>query len=74
MKSDADKLLDKTYLNFGRYRGRSPEQIARIDPGYIVWLYDNVEPKRCSRELALDCESAVDDNEDADRYDPNDWR
>lgn len=74
MRSNADKMLDRTRLSFGKYKNQSPEQIARVDPGYVVWLYDNIEPKRCSRDLALDCEDAVIDNEDVDRYDPNDWR
>lgn len=63
MKSNADKMLDKTRLNFGKYKERC----------YVLWLYNNVEPKRCSKDLALDCEDAVVDNDDPDRYDAHEW-
>lgn len=68
-----DKLLDRTRLQFGKYKGIAPEDIARSDPGYVLWLYNTVEPKRCSRDLALACEDAVNDADDADRYDEHEW-
>jgi hypothetical protein len=73
MKSNADKMLDKTRLSFGKHKGLCPEEIAKVDPGYVLWLYNNVEPKRCSKELALDCEDAVNDADDPDRYDAHEW-
>lgn len=34
----------------------TPEEIAEHDPSYVVWMYDTVSPKRCSKTLALACE------------------
>lgn len=51
--------LDETPLPFGKWKGRTPEQVADVDPGYIMWLYENVQPKRCSRGLYLACEMDV---------------
>lgn len=63
----ADKLLDRTNMPFGKYKGVSPERIARYDPGYVLWLYNTLSPRRCSRALALDCEAAIQDAAD-DRF------
>lgn len=49
-------LLDKTPLTFGKYEGSTPEEIADLDPSYIVWMYENISPKKCTRELYLACE------------------
>lgn len=46
--------LDALPLQFGKYRGRSPESVADDDPGYIVWLYENV-PNTVTPELAEAC-------------------
>lgn len=72
MKSNDDKVLDRTRLDFGKYRGRTPEELVEVDPSYVVWMYENVEPKRCSRDLYLDAESAKGENDreldDLDRW------
>lgn len=49
--------LDTTPLTFGKHRGKTPEEIADEDPSYVVWLYENVKPRRCSRSLAVACEA-----------------
>ena len=49
-------LLDKTPLTFGKHKGRTPEEITDLDPGYIVWMYENISPKKCTRGLYLACE------------------
>ncbi len=54
--------IDDTSIAFGRYRGMTPKQIAESDPSYVVWMYDNVMPKPCSKRLRDDCES--DDRDD----------
>lgn len=59
-----DELLDKTNLQFGKHRGKSPREIARIDPSYLVWAYANINPPPCSRDLALLCEEAPTDDPD----------
>lgn len=60
-------LLDKTPLTFGKHQGRTPEEIANGgDQSYIVWLYENVNPKKCSKELYLACE--MDDREEKESH------
>lgn len=65
--SKADELLDKTRLQFGKHRGKTPREVAAIDPEYVVWMHANVNPTPCSRDLALTCEDAVNDAADQDR-------
>lgn len=48
--------LNDIPLHFGKYRGQTPNQVAAIDPQYIVWIHAAVLPSPCTRELALDCE------------------
>lgn len=63
-----DEELDHTPLDFGKYRGQTPDQIAAIDPGYVVWLRREVYPPIVSRLLASECEKEL-----PSRYSPVDW-
>ena len=54
-----EHMLDQTPLTFGKYKSRTPEEIADIDESYIIWLYENVEPKKCSKQLYLACEMGI---------------
>ena len=47
--------LDTTVLTFGKHKGKTPEQVSDIDPAYIVWLYDTLTPRRCTKSLYLAC-------------------
>lgn len=38
-------------LGFGRHMGWSLGEIARVDPGYLVWLEDRPEGKRYAAEI-----------------------
>jgi len=52
--------LDHTPLTFGKYRYRTPNQVAEIDPSWIVWAYNNVTNKNvCSKLLANECERTL---------------
>jgi hypothetical protein len=55
--------LDTRLLNFGKYKGRTPESIARDDPSYIVWLWNTVHNPPVSRELMLACEMDLQDRD-----------
>lgn len=45
-------LRDYTPLTFGKYKGTCPQDVAEIDPQYIVWMYETVTNKpTCSEEL-----------------------
>lgn len=59
-------LLDKTPLGFGKHKGKTPEEIADVDPGYIVWLYENVKPPKVSRTLYVACEDQAGDLDEND--------
>ncbi|HHO42562.1 MAG TPA: 3'-5' exonuclease [Epsilonproteobacteria bacterium] len=30
-------------LRFGKYKGKTPNEIARIDKGYLIWMLENIE-------------------------------
>ncbi len=48
-------MKDDIQLTFGKYKGRSPEDISEYDPGYIVWLVKNVDANICSKALYEYC-------------------
>ena len=56
--------IDDIPLTFGKYQGKTPDQIAEIDDQYIIWMYDNIEKKHCSKELRDSCEQDVRDREE----------
>ena len=51
--------MDDTPLKFGKYKDKTPNEISDYDPSYIVWMYANVKPAPCSKELAQNCEQEV---------------
>lgn len=48
--------IDDTPLKFGKYRGYTPNEIAEKDPKYIVWAFENLDTKPCSKDLYKCCE------------------
>ncbi len=56
--------LDDTPLSFGKHKGKTPFEVAAVDPGYIVWMQANVNPPKCSCELAQECISYILDSDD----------
>ncbi|HBW41821.1 MAG TPA: exodeoxyribonuclease X, partial [Leclercia adecarboxylata] len=40
-----------TTFTFGKYRGKAVAEVADKDPGYLRWLYNNLD--RMSPELRL---------------------
>jgi len=49
-------LLDDTSLTFGKHKGSTPNEIAGHTPSYIVWLFDNLDTKFCTKKLRDACE------------------
>ena len=47
----SDLSLDLSRLTFGKYKGLTPDEVSEFDPSYIKWMYENVEPKKCSQWL-----------------------
>ena len=49
----------ETVLDFGKYKGKTLEEVADIDPSYICWLHENVKTVRIPKWFAVACEGAV---------------
>lgn len=62
--SRRNPALDRSPLVFGKYNGKTPNEVAEIDPSYVVWMYENVSPAPCSTALYEDCRIDVDENDD----------
>lgn len=39
-EGDDEKDIDDIPLRFGKHIGKTPSEVAAIDPSYIVWLAD----------------------------------
>jgi hypothetical protein len=66
--------IDNIPINFGKYQKRrlTPRQIANEDPKYIIWMYETVKPKACSRDLYMSCvEQSYE--QDYDDFEPLDF-
>jgi uncharacterized protein (DUF3820 family) len=61
-----EETLDHTPLCFGKYAGKTPDQISEDYPGYIVWLYENCTPVQVSRALYVACRDEVNERGDDD--------
>lgn len=48
--------IDDVPLTFGKYKGKSPQEVSEDDPSYVVWMYENVKPTPCSKELYVACQ------------------
>ena len=56
--------IDSIPLSFGKYINQTPEQVAERDPQYILWMYDNIKPKPCTKQLRDYCEMDIRDEEE----------
>jgi hypothetical protein len=45
-------------INYGRYRNQSLKEIAKKDPGFIIW-FDKHNPGLCDKKLLEYCKSEV---------------
>lgn len=69
--SNSDEDADHLPLVFGKYKGKTPSEVAETDPSYIVWMFDNVKNyPTCSKVLRDDCER---DAREAESDDPRNW-
>jgi len=53
-----DKIL------FGKYKGKTISEIAEENPGYIVWLDENVKTISIDQKIVADCEEISDEEND----------
>lgn len=52
-------------FTFGRYKGETHNDIAKKDPGYMVWAYENVAfHASISEDLYLACDMEVQELEE----------
>ncbi len=57
-----DEELDHAPITKGtKHRDRTPSTIAQLDPFWLVWAYENWNPKPCSKLLYEDCKAEVDE-------------
>lgn len=66
------EALDHSPMKKGKYgpqRGNqlTPNQVAEIDPAYLVWAYEAWDPKPCSHLLYRECVKDVADNKQSVR-------
>lgn len=63
MISDDD--LDHTPMDKGKYgktrsaKPLTPDQVAEVDPSYLVWAYETWNPRPCSFVLYKECKKDV---------------
>jgi len=51
-----EEWLDHSPLTFGKYKGKTPNQVSVTDPGWLVWAFENVSNRSvCSKLLYNDC-------------------
>lgn len=64
---------DNLPVPFGRYRGKTSNEIAKINPSYVVWLYEGTDCGIVTKELYEACvwdvreDESEPDAEDEDR-------
>lgn len=46
-------------LDFGKYKGKTLDEVGDIDPSYICWLHENVKTVKISKWLVEACERDV---------------
>lgn len=54
-KGSTPEDRDHWRLNRGKYRGKTPSEVAEIDPGYVVWIAENWDDHPVSDALVRDC-------------------
>jgi hypothetical protein len=56
-------------LTFGKYKGRIIDEVAEIDPSYILWVDENIKtislPKRYVDAIEMDVREVEDEYLDA---------
>lgn len=43
--------LDDTPITFGKYKGKTPDEISDVDPKYIIWLWEDTNLGVCSEAM-----------------------
>lgn len=66
-KHNDAEALDHTPLTFGKYQGKTPNEISEMDSSYLVWAYENVTNRPiCSQLLYASCKEAKEEGNSQD--------
>jgi len=49
----------ETVLDFGKYKGKTLDEVGDIDPSYICWLHENIKSVKIPKWFAEACERDV---------------
>ena len=56
VRTAEESALDSRILRFGKYKGKTADEISEFDPQYLVWAYTNIKDRPpCSLPLAKKC-------------------
>jgi hypothetical protein len=57
-------------INFGKYKGKTFDEISDIEPSYILWLSENVEGIKLSKKWleAIECDVREEEDNFMDAY------
>ena len=56
IRTPEEQELDNRKMTFGKYTGKTRNEIAVLNPQYIVWMYGTIKDKQtCSYPLAKSC-------------------
>lgn len=50
-----DERKDHTPMWAKKHEGKTPSQVAEIDPSYLVWAYETWDRPPCSKLLYEEC-------------------
>jgi len=59
-----DAGIDSEPLRFGKYPGKTPDEIADEDPSYIIWMFESIKNPPCSKFLYECCKWDSEDSPD----------
>lgn len=57
-----DRDTDDTPLTFGKYAGKTPNEVSTFDPNYIIWMFENVQHPPITVDLYELCKEDQMDN------------
>ena len=65
---EAFSSIDEEPIRFGKHKGKTPLEIAEIDPSYLIWAYETFKAnKPCSIELYELLRLDADDEDESKR-------
>lgn len=78
----SNEMTRDSVFTFGKHKGFSLEEIATFDPGYVCWVYEEVDRVQIPEDIYIECDAErQEENEDhhqsrldaAAEYNSHDW-